>query len=81
MATDSSILAWRIPMDRGAWWATVQGVQAKSWTRLSNKAQSYTPSIDFFFSHFETTVTNGMKALKIGMLLIWKRYIAINSTF
>ena len=26
MATDSSILAWRIPMDRGAWWATVCGV-------------------------------------------------------
>ena len=23
MATHSSILAWRIPMDRGAWWATV----------------------------------------------------------
>ena len=23
MATDSNILAWRIPMDRGAWWATV----------------------------------------------------------
>ena len=21
MATHSSILAWRIPMDRGAWWA------------------------------------------------------------
>ena len=20
------ILAWRIPMDRGAWWATIQGV-------------------------------------------------------
>ena len=35
MATHSSILAWRIPMDRGAWWATVHGV-AKSWTRLSN---------------------------------------------
>ena len=31
MATHSSILAWRIPMDRGAWWATVHGV-AKSWT-------------------------------------------------
>ena len=29
MATCSSILAWRIPMDRGAWWATVLGV-AKS---------------------------------------------------
>ena len=23
MATHSSILAWRSPMDRGAWWATV----------------------------------------------------------
>ena len=37
MATHSSILAWRIPMDRGAWWATVQEV-AKSWTRLSDLA-------------------------------------------
>ena len=35
MATHSSILAWRIPRDRGAWWATVYGV-AKSLTRLSN---------------------------------------------
>ena len=35
MATHSSVLAWRIPMDRGAWWATVHGV-AKSWTYLSN---------------------------------------------
>ena len=26
MATLSSILAWRIPMDRGAWWATVHRV-------------------------------------------------------
>ena len=26
MATPSSILAWRIPMDRGAWQATVHGV-------------------------------------------------------
>ena len=31
MATHSSILAWKIPMDRGAWWATVHGV-AKSQT-------------------------------------------------
>ena len=35
MATHSSILAWRIPMDRGAWRATVHGI-AKSWTQLSN---------------------------------------------
>ena len=31
MATHSSIFAWRIPVDRGAQWATVQGV-AKSQT-------------------------------------------------
>ena len=29
MATHSSILAWKIPMDRGAWQTTVHGV-AKS---------------------------------------------------
>ena len=33
MATHSSILAWRIPRDRGAWWAAVYGV-AQSLTRL-----------------------------------------------
>ena len=37
MATHSSILAWRIPMDRGAWWAIVHGV-TKSWTCLSMHA-------------------------------------------
>ena len=35
IATHSRILAWRIPMDRGAWWATVHGV-AKSQIRLSD---------------------------------------------
>ena len=35
MATHSSIMAWRIPMDRGTWWATIHGV-TKSWTQLSN---------------------------------------------
>ena len=24
--THSSILAWRIPMDRGAWWTTIRGI-------------------------------------------------------
>ena len=38
METHSSILAWRIPMDRGGWWATVHGV-AKSQTQLSDKSQ------------------------------------------
>ena len=34
-ANHSSILAWRIPMDRGVWQATVHGV-TKSQTRLSD---------------------------------------------
>ena len=34
IATHSNILAWRVPMDRGAWRATVLGV-TKSQTRLS----------------------------------------------
>ena len=40
MATHSSILAWRIPMDSGAWWATVH-VVAKRWTQLSELAQQW----------------------------------------
>ena len=32
MATHSSTLAWRIPVDRGAWWATV----TKSQTLLND---------------------------------------------
>ena len=37
IATQFSILAWRIPMDSGAWRATVHGI-IQSWTRLSNLA-------------------------------------------
>ena len=35
METHSSILAWGIPVDRGAWWATVHGV-TKNQTQLSD---------------------------------------------
>ena len=35
LATHSSILIWRIPMDGGAWQAIVHGI-AKSWTLLSD---------------------------------------------
>ena len=38
MATHSSILAWRIPKDRGPWRATVHGV-AKSRTERLSTAQ------------------------------------------
>ena len=39
VAIHSSVLVWSIPMDRGAWCATVHGV-AQSGTRLSNEAHS-----------------------------------------
>ena len=35
MATHSSTLAWRIPMDRGTWWAAVHGVP-ESRTQLND---------------------------------------------
>ena len=38
LATHSSILAWRIPLERGSWQTAVRGV-AKNWTRLSNLTQ------------------------------------------
>ena len=35
MATQSSILAWRIPMDRGAWWAIVHSVADLDMTEVT----------------------------------------------
>ena len=35
VAALSSILAWRIPVNRGAWWAAIHGV-AKSQTQLTD---------------------------------------------
>ena len=40
MATHSSILAWKIPMDRGAWWATVHRI-TKSQTGLKGLSTVY----------------------------------------
>ena len=45
MATHSSILAWKNPMDRGAWQAAVHGV-TKSWTGLSNWSHTHTHTVD-----------------------------------
>ena len=42
MAIHSRILAWRIPMDKGAWWATVNGSQE------SDMTEQLTPSLSLF---------------------------------
>ena len=41
MTTHSSILAWRIPMDRGAWWATVLRVAESDTTDTLNSYSSW----------------------------------------
>ena len=51
MATHSRILAWRIPMDRGAWWATVSGVaseQAHNALEICVSALSLETSVELF---------------------------------
>ena len=40
MATHSNILAWRIPVDRGAWWTTVHRVSESDTTeQLSTQSR------------------------------------------
>ena len=67
MATHSSILAWRIPINRGAWWATVLGV-AKNTTGWLNKHSTESlewPSgeLSFWISLPGKGVTSLMNAL------------------
>ena len=45
MATHSSILAWKIPTDRGAWRATVHGV-TKSWLRATQHSTAHSDSCE-----------------------------------
>ena len=47
MASHSSILAWRIPMDRGAWQATTHGVTTHD--SAQNRGKIVTNSIKTFF--------------------------------
>ena len=40
MATHSSIVAWRIPMDRGAWRATVHGATVYSQSDMTEQVRT-----------------------------------------
>ena len=61
-ATHSSILAWRILVDRGAWWATVHGV-AKSRMGLSDSAQHQHTGLLEYFPASEVQLSWQMPAL------------------
>ena len=61
MATHSSILAWRIPMDREAWRAIVHRV-AKSQTRPSDYAQ-----------HKDFNTSNNPAWLRVSLVYSWNR--------
>ena len=65
MAICSSILAWRILMDRGAWWATVSGV-TKSQTRLS-APQLPNPFMCLWTHYFHVLAIVNSAAVKIGV--------------
>ena len=59
MATHSSILAWKNPMDRGAWWVTVPGVtKSQIWlsdwhTHINNAAVNIL-HVNFVLALFST---------------------------
>ena len=62
MATHSSILAWRIPMDRVAWWSIVHGVAesdmtewlciVQHWNTFLNKCSYVIHHVHHFNVHF-----------------------------
>jgi len=63
MATHSSIQAWRIPMDRGAWQDTLHGRQSDTTERLSTHTQitrgrgsQYLMSINFSTVYFHLRI-------------------------
>ena len=52
MATHSSILAWRIPVDRGAWWAAVHRVAELDTTTATSHACTHVRSFNKTFCQF-----------------------------
>ena len=73
MTTHSSVLAWKNPMNRGVWWATVHRV-AKNWTRLSDWAHTHTPPInslcEYIYIYFKSLCSSVVHVLWV-LFLTW----------
>ena len=62
MATHSSILAWTVPMDRRAWWATVHGIRVGH--DLATKLLLYIYTYIYIYFRF-LSIISCYKILKI----------------
>ena len=76
MAIHSSVLAWRIPMDKGAWQATVHGVtKSQAWQSLSTRTHRVGWNINHLlcpFTLFLPTRLNALYAVLYSCLLSWE---------
>ena len=63
MTTYSSILAWRISVDKGAWPATVNEV-TKSWIRLSDSAQHTCEIVPLPYIQSHQEIVSAINTLK-----------------
>ena len=68
MATHSSILAWKVPMDKGAWLAAAHRV-SKSWTQLSDEARMHAGSQKKQQNSTQTSTSASLITLK--PLTVW----------
>ena len=72
MAIHSSILAWRISMERGTWEATVHGV-TKSWTWPSDKH-----STDRYRSTFNVVLVQSISSKSVSKKIL-RKYVNFES--
>ena len=78
MATHSSILAWRIPMDRGAWRATIfagsQRIEHRTeqWSTRLNRLIRNSPPQTHYSKTFQCFRLNKYKSLKLLQPQIYK---------
>ena len=78
MATHSSVLAWRIPMDRGVWRATVHGVAKSRTCTQKYPVKGFTNhSIKKVHGTSLQTLGKILKGKQAFFCMYWEKYILI----